>query len=38
MALSNSNITVSMVKSAIGSGSNDVGTLCTHQNINKWSR
>ncbi|HHX66426.1 MAG TPA: hypothetical protein GX708_00010 [Gallicola sp.] len=38
MALPNSNISVSMVKSAIGSGSNDVGTLCTHPNINKWSK
>ena len=38
MALPNSNISVSMVKSAIGSGSNDVGTLCTHPNVNKWSK
>ena len=38
MALPNTNISVSMVKSAIGSGSNDVGTLCTHPNINKWSK
>lgn len=38
MALPNSNISVSMVKQAIGSGSNDIGTLCTHPNINKWSK
>lgn len=38
MALPNSNISVSMVKSAIGSGSNDVGTLCKHENVNKWSK
>lgn len=37
MALPNSNISVSMVKAAIGSGSNDVGTLCTHPNINMLS-
>lgn len=38
MALPNSNISVSMVKSAIWSGSNNVGTLCSHQNINRWSK
>lgn len=37
MALPNTNISVTMVKQAIGSGSNDVGTLCTHPNINIWS-
>lgn len=37
-ALPSSNISVTMVKQAIGSGSNDVGTLCTHPNINKWSK
>jgi hypothetical protein len=36
-ALPSSNISVTMVKQAIGSGSNDVGTLCTHPNINIWS-
>lgn len=38
MALPNSNISVSMVKQAIGSGSNDLETLCTHEKINKWSK
>lgn len=38
MALSSSNISTNVVKSAIGAGSNDVGTLCTHPNINKWSK
>ncbi len=27
-----------MVKQAIGSSSNNVGTLCTHNSINKWSK
>lgn len=31
-------ITTSIVGPAIGSGSRDVGTLCTHSGINKWSR
>ena len=38
MALPNSNISTTLVGNTIGSGSRDVGTLCTHQNINKWSR
>jgi len=38
MALPNSNISVSMVKSALGAATNDVGRLCTHPNINKWSK
>ena len=38
MALPNSNISTSLVKSAIGAATNDVGSLCTHPNINKWSR
>lgn len=29
-------ISVSMVKSAIGAGSNDVGTLFLHENVNEW--
>ena len=37
-ALPTTGITTSMVASAIGAGSNDVGTLCTHPNINKWSK
>jgi hypothetical protein len=38
MALPNTNISTSLVGTTIGSGSRDVGTLCTHQNINKWSK
>ena len=38
MALPNSNISTSLVGQTLGSGSRDVGTLCTHPNINKWSR
>ena len=38
MALPNSNISVSMVKAELGAATNDVGRLCTHPNINKWSR
>lgn len=38
MALPNSNISVAMVKSELGAATNDVGRLCTHPNINKWSR
>lgn len=38
MALGTTNISVSLVRDEIGAGSNDVGTLCTYLNINKWSR
>ena len=38
MALPNTGISVSLVRDTIGAGSNDVGTLCTHPNVNKWSR
>ena len=38
MALPNTNITTTLVGQTIGSGSRDVGTLCTHPNINKWSK
>lgn len=38
MALSSTNISTSLVKSAIGAATNDVGSLCIHPNINKWSR
>jgi len=38
MALPNSNISVAMVKSELGAATNDVGQLCIHPNINKWSR
>ena len=37
-ALPLTGISVSLVRDTIGAGSNDVGTLCTHPNINKWSR
>lgn len=37
-ALPNTGITTSMVASAIGASTNDVGTLCSHPNVNKWSR
>ena len=38
MALPLTGISVSLVRDTIGAGSNDVGTLCTHPNVNKWSR
>ncbi len=38
MALPNTGITTSMVAQAIGVGSNDVGTLCKSNKINKWSK
>lgn len=38
MALPNSNISTSLVRSAIGAATNDVGSLCIHPNINKWSK
>ena len=38
MALPNSNISVAMVKAELGASTNDVGRLCIHPNINKWSR
>lgn len=38
MALPNSNISTTLVGQTLGSGSRDVGTLCTHPNINKWSK
>lgn len=38
MALPSDKVTTTLVGNTIGSGSNDVGTLCTHPNINKWSR
>lgn len=37
-ALPSTGITTSMVASAIGAATNDVGTLCKHPNVNKWSR
>lgn len=38
MALPNTNLSVSMVKSTLGAATNDVGGLCIHPNINKWSK
>ena len=38
MALPNTNISVAMVKAEIGASTNDVGQLCIHPNVNKWSR
>lgn len=38
MALPNSNISVAMVKAELGAATNDVGRLCTHPNINMWSK
>ncbi len=38
MALPNSNISTTLVGQTLGTSSRDVGTLCTHPNINKWSK
>ena len=38
MALPNSNISVAMVKSELGAATNNVGQLCIHPNVNKWSK
>ena len=38
MALPNTNISVAMVKAELGAATNDVGQLCIHPNINKWSK
>lgn len=38
MALPNTNISVAMVKSELGAATNDVGQLCIHPNVNKWSK
>jgi len=38
MALGTTNISVTLVKTALGSGDNNVSGLCTASNINKWSR
>ena len=37
-ALPNTNITTTLVGQTLGTSSRDVGTLCTHPNINKWSK
>lgn len=36
--LPNTGISTSLVRSTIGAATNDVGSLCTHPNINKWSK
>lgn len=38
MALGITNISTSLVAQTIGAGSNDVGTLCNHPNVNRWSK
>lgn len=38
MALPNSNISTSLVGTTLGTSSRDVGALCVHQNVNKWSK
>ena len=38
MALPNTNISVAMVKAELGASTNNVGQLCIHPNINKWSK
>ena len=38
MALPNSNISVAMVRAELAAATNNVGQLCTHLNIKKWSK
>lgn len=38
MALPNDKISTTLVANTLGTSSRDVGTLCTHQAINMWSR
>ena len=38
MALPNTNISVAMVRDELGASTNDVGRLCIHPNVNKWSK
>lgn len=38
MALSATGITTSMVGTALGAASRNVGALCVHPNVNKWSK
>lgn len=38
MALPNSNITTGLIKTTIGASTNDVGALCVHPSVNKWSK
>ena len=37
MALGTTNISTTLVRNTLGAGTNNVGLLCTHANINKWS-
>src|SRR5690554_3428531 len=38
MALPTTGITTSLVGTTLGISSRDVGTLCTHTNVNRWSK
>ena len=38
MALPNDKISIPMVARELGTTENDLGRLCTHENINKWSK
>jgi hypothetical protein len=38
MALGTTNITTTLIANTIGVGSNDVGTLCASNKVNKWSK
>ena len=38
MALGTTNISTTLVGTTLGTSSRDVGTLCTHSAINKWSK
>ena len=38
MALPNDKISIPLVAKELGTTENDLGRLCTHQNINKWSK
>lgn len=38
MALPDTNLSVAMVRDELGASTNDVGRLCIHPNVNKWSR
>ena len=38
MALPNTNLSVAMVRDELGASTNDVGRLCIHPNVNKWSK
>lgn len=38
MALPTSGISVSMIRNELDSSANNVGVLCTHPNVNKWSK